>query len=556
MMVINSIKMKINKYFSNIDKRIVFKNFIFLLILTILYSLMFNIPYLNNFNYSGPVFVLFFIVSVLRDFIIWYIAFLNRWVFAFFTIFTFTASGGLKYLYDYVHMGLNIGTFEIVFSTNMIEASGVINPTLIFLFAISALIGIIFTFIRFKYIQVKPYSNQLLIFFISIVMLIFGLIPDTYLRHEKKMQRIENLAAYGSDLEILPEKMYENFYQLIRNNIMLRYMFHQRQTIQLPDAVNNSDSDKIIVFILSDALRADHLHINGYERQTTPYMEKNNFLSFKEMYACETSTTRSVPCLLTDMRRREERYQFLNEYSIFNVFKAAGYYTSFISAQTAISTADYGQLIVANDADYIFFNNDYSIGYDKELLKHFDEVMANDNKNKLIVMQLNGSHWDYNTRFNHDEALWKPLCGSFALDCPVSHLVNSYDNTIVETDKLLNTLVEKLKDKEAIIFFSADHGQSLGEGGLRLHGHERLHIKEVGVVPFAVWFSDKAKEDNNFGIIQNNLNKIITHDAIFHSLIGCADIKTNLLDNSLNVCSKELVSVPNEFENYKAKPVK
>lgn len=186
MMAINSIKMKINKYFSNIDKRIVFKNFIFLLILTILYSLMFNIPYLNNFNYSGPVFVLFFIVSVLRDFIIWYIAFLNRWIFAFFTIFTFIASGGLKYLYDYVHMGLNIGTFEIVFSTNMIEASGVINPTLIFLFAISALIGIIFTFIRFKYIQVKPYSNQLLIFFISIVMLIFGLIPDTYLRHEKK----------------------------------------------------------------------------------------------------------------------------------------------------------------------------------------------------------------------------------------------------------------------------------------------------------------------------------------------------------------------------------
>ena len=67
MMAINSIKMKINKYFSNIDKRIVFKNFIFLLILTILYSLMFNIPYLNNFNYSGPVFVLFFIVSAYFD---------------------------------------------------------------------------------------------------------------------------------------------------------------------------------------------------------------------------------------------------------------------------------------------------------------------------------------------------------------------------------------------------------------------------------------------------------------------------------------------------------
>ena len=62
--------------------------------------------------------ILFFIVSILRDLIIWYAAFLNRWLFAFFAIYTFTASGGLKYLYNHVNMGLNIGTFEIIFSTN------------------------------------------------------------------------------------------------------------------------------------------------------------------------------------------------------------------------------------------------------------------------------------------------------------------------------------------------------------------------------------------------------------------------------------------------------
>lgn len=554
-MAINNLKNIIKNFINKLDKKQFIISIIFLFTLSTIYSAMYNIPYLNRFNYSTGIFILFFIVSILRDFIIWYVAFLNRWLFAFFAIYTFTASGGLKYLYNHVNMGLNIGTFEIIFSTNFTEAAGIINPTLLLLFATGALVGSIFTFIRFKYIKIKPYANQILILTISIVMLIFGLMPEKYLKHEKHKQSIEGLTAVGGDLEILPEKMYENFYHLARNNIMLRYMFHKRQTLALPEAEKVNNDESIVVFVLTDALRADHLSINGYERKTTPYMEKNNFLSFKEMYACETSTTRSVPCLLTDMRRRQERYQFLNEYSVFNVFKAAGYYTSFISAQTAITTADYGQQIVAGDADYVFFNNEYSVGHDIELLKYFDEVMAKDNNHKLIVLQLNGSHWDYNSKFDNDKALWKPLCGNFALDCPASHLKNSYDNTIVETDKLLNTLVEKLKDKNAIIFFSSDYGQSLGEGGLRLHSHERLHIKEVGVVPFAVWFSEKAKKQVDISNISGNLGKILTHDSIFHSMIGCANIDTSLLDNSLNICSKSLVSAPDEFKNYIPKPI-
>ena len=541
--------------FSNIDKNTLY-TFLFILSLTTVYSVLYNIPYLIKLGLPVKIIILFFIVSIMRDFIIWYIACLNKWIFAIFAIITFTVSGGLQYLYGYMNIGLNIGTFEMVFSTNFTEAAGVINLKLLMFFLIGFLFALFFILLRNK-IKFPPINGggNLLILFFSIIILIIGLLPEKYLKHEKSKLRTENMAVFGSDLEILPEKIYENFYHLTRNNIMLKYMFHKRNSIQLPNAVSSDDSERVVVFVLTDALRPDHLHINGYSRQTTPNMEKNNFLSFKEMYACETVTTRSVPCLLTDMRRRDERYKFLDEYSVFNVFKAAGYYTSFISAQTAITTADYGQQIIAGDADFIFFNNDYSIRYDKELLKYFDNVMAHDSKNKLIVMQLNGSHWDYNARFNHDEALWKPLCGNFALDCPAEHLTNSYDNTIVETDKLLNSIVEKLKDKNAIIFFSSDHGQSLGEGGLRLHSHGRLHIKEVGVVPFAVWFSDKAKTYTNLDIVSNNLNKIITHDSIFHSMIGCANIKTDVLDDSLNICSSRLISVPNEYKNYKAKPV-
>lgn len=360
----------------------------------------------------------------------------------------------------------------------------------------------------------------------------------------------------GRNIEIMPEKIYENLYHIFIDRLEMKTILNNRKNIDVNDLkyISNSDEGQIVILILTDALRPDHMSLYGYERNTTPFMKQHNFIPYNDMYACETVTSRSVPCLLTSMERNDYYLAYFSKPSIFTMFKKAGFYTALISAQGTMGALSAGQAAMAADADYTFSNNDFEVTYDMGLLAYFDEVLKNKNKNKLVMLHLNGSHWDYNTRFKNEDALWKPLCNHFS-SCSTENLINSYDNTILATDKFINSVIERVKDKNAVIYFTSDHGQLLGEGGLRLHAQGRLNIKELGVVPFAVWLSDKAKEHMDYDVIYNNSKKISTHNAVFHSITSCAGLKSSIINEELSICSETFIEAPNEFKDYVSKPV-
>lgn len=547
---------KIKHKLTNIDKNIFIKNFLFILAVTIIYSLSVNIP-LIKLNYPKEYFILALFMSVARDFIIWFIAFLNKWVFAVFSFLSFTAGFGLKYVNEYLNMGLNIGTFEVIFSTNLVEAKGVMNNTLISYFITGAVISIIFTVLRFRLVNNKHKMDVMvggILLIVSLILLFLGKLPEDFMKTVKYGYSKNDIINVGRGFDIMPEKIYENFYHLFRNKLKMKYMVYKRDSLETGNIEHTKQNNgQIIIFVLTDALRPDHMSLYGYNRETTPYMKQYGFIPFNDMYACETSTTRSVPCLLTSMKRGEDFLSYLTKLSIFSVFKKADFFTAFISSQSSISTSDTGQKVIADDADYSFFNVNFEVKYDTDLIPYFDKLLQNNNENKLIVLQLNGSHWDYNTRFKLEDAKWKPLCEKFALECDVENLINSYDNSILTTDTLLKEIVERVKDKNAVIYFSSDHGQFLGEDGFRLHAQGRLNFKEVGVVPFAFWASEKAKQNLNIDTILNNKDKITTHDAIFHSIADCAGLKASIVDKKLSICSESLTEAPNEFENYISK---
>lgn len=141
------------KYIKNtithINKQIFIRNFLFILSVTTIYSLSVNLP-LINMQYPEKYFLLAFAVSIFRDFIIWLIAFLNKWVFALFTLLTFIAGFGLMYMNKYLNMDLSTGNFEIIFATNINEAKGVLNIILITHFVAGLLLALIFIYLRFK----------------------------------------------------------------------------------------------------------------------------------------------------------------------------------------------------------------------------------------------------------------------------------------------------------------------------------------------------------------------------------------------------------------------
>ena len=90
-------------------------------------------------------------------------------------------------------------------------------------------------------------------------------------------------------------------------------------------------------------------------------------------------------------------------------------------------------------------------------------------------------------------------------DCTQEELINAYDNTILYTDFIVNSLIEILKkdNLNSFLVYASDHGESLGENGLYLHGVPmRFAPKEQTHIPFLVWYSDSYK-DNNKIVLKN-----------------------------------------------------
>ena len=150
---------KILKKFNNFNKRNLLINFLFVLLVSVVYSLSVNIP-LIEMQYPNEYFILALVVSILRDYIIWFIAFLNRWVFAVFTSFTFVAGFGLRYMNKYLHMDLSTGNFEVIFATNFNEAKGVLNNILVTHFIIGILLALFFIILRFNLNKIIIFSSN------------------------------------------------------------------------------------------------------------------------------------------------------------------------------------------------------------------------------------------------------------------------------------------------------------------------------------------------------------------------------------------------------------
>jgi glucan phosphoethanolaminetransferase (alkaline phosphatase superfamily) len=295
-------------------------------------------------------------------------------------------------------------------------------------------------------------------------------------------------------------------------------------------------SPVVAVLIIGESARADRFSLNGYERETNPNLSKvKNVTSFSNASSCDTSTQSSVPCLL--VRDTFDSFHFpIHETSIIDIFRKHGFKTYWISIQsesTSIKT-------LANEAEYVMDRN--SKQYDMDLLKDFNDIINNTNENTLIVIHTVGSHFDYNTRVPDKDKIFKPLCNKSFHSCKKRNLDNSYDNTIYYTDIFLSSIIKKIKHKNAFVFYTSDHGESLGEkyaGFVRRFGHAspyNLAPKEQTNVPFIVWFSSTYLEKHPLNL---DPQKKVSHDYIFNSMLGCAGFDSEqYLDEKLNICKE------------------
>lgn len=308
---------------------------------------------------------------------------------------------------------------------------------------------------------------------------------------------------------------------------------------------NEKNKDVYVVFVIGETARWDHMQLLGYQRETTPRLaSEKNVIAFKGT-SCDTSTKLSLRCMFVrEGGVKDNEQRTVTENNIFSVMKQLGFSSNLFSMQSEVWF--YNKLDVDNYLiREMITSKNSSRGkeiHDELLLDEVDNVIQDKTSGmNLIILHTKGSHYLYSKRYPAEFKKFMPECIDSAVKCSKEQLINSYDNSILYTDTVISNLIDRLKDKNAIVFYTSDHGESIEENK-GLHGTPRkIAPVEQFRVPLIVWMSDTYME-NNKGLYdnlkQNSQSRTFFHHEIFDSLLGCLGYTSTDggINNKNNLC--------------------
>ena len=298
-------------------------------------------------------------------------------------------------------------------------------------------------------------------------------------------------------------------------------------TYQAPQNVD----DTYVVFIIGETTRWDHMGIFGYERNTTPKLAQEKNLAAFRGYSCDTATKLSLRCMFVRQGGAEDNPQrTLKEQNIFAVLKQLGFSSDLYAMQSEMWF--YSNTM----ADNIAYREQIGAeprnrGKPVDDMLLVDEMQQSLGRNPdgkhLIILHTKGSHFNYTQRYPRSFAQWKPECIGVDSGCTKAQMINSYDNSVTYVDHFISSVIDQVRDKKAIVFYAADHGESINERE-HLHGTPReLAPPEQFRVPMMVWMSDKYLENpanaQAFAQLKKEADMKVPrrHVELYDTIMGC-----------------------------------
>lgn len=293
---------------------------------------------------------------------------------------------------------------------------------------------------------------------------------------------------------------------------------------------------QVYILVIGESSRFDHWHINGYKRNTSPYLSaRNDIISFSKMYTYFPLSRLAIPVLVT---RRPVDYQrlYFDQASIVTYFKQIGFETAWISLQAPVGAHDSPISVSAYEADNVFFLNPANYTAkgikDYEAISKILKVIDSTNRDMFIVVSTLGSHFQYKHRYDDSLRVFtpdrKPDGGAenlFSYDDQV-YFVNAYDNSIVATDLFLQRLIEGLErlQTSSWMFYISDHGQGLLDDGALKVGHGQLSFATTHVPAF-FWASPQYIKGNQQKVyaLEKNAKEITSNNMVFETLVSLSD---------------------------------
>ena len=305
----------------------------------------------------------------------------------------------------------------------------------------------------------------------------------------------------------------------------------------------------LFVLVVGETARASSFSLNGYDRDTNPRLGAvSGLINFVDVSACGTSTADSLPCMFSPFSMDDPEQGRAREYeSLLDVVNHAGLDVTWVDNNSGCQGTCDG--VETSGVESSVAPELCAAGecLDEILLTALDSRLAT-GRSALLVLHQKGSHGPaYHRRYPKSFETFRPACNSDTFDdCTQQEIRNAYDNSILYTDYVLSRIIERLDTArdtyDTAMLYVSDHGESLGEMGLYLHGLPYGIAPDVQTqVPMVLWMSDGFVHRfsvNRDGIARIAATEKWTHDNLFHSVLGALDIETSVHDPSLDIVER------------------
>lgn len=300
---------------------------------------------------------------------------------------------------------------------------------------------------------------------------------------------------------------------------------------------------RVIIMVVGETVRANNWGLNGYKRQTTPLLSNHDVINFKHVSSCGTNTATSLPCMFSPLGVHSyNKNEIENSESLLHVLSRAKISVLWRDNQSGCKG-------VCSDLAYEPVNTDKLCKndrcFDESLVWGLQDIINHKKGSQFIVLHMNGNHGpDYFKRYPDSFRHWQPTCdtGDLAV-CSRKSIINTYDNAILYTDSILARLItdlSKISSHDTGLVYVSDHGESLGEYNLWLHGLPYWVAPEVQKkVPMILWLSSGLAESLgvDWQCMHQKESELISHDYLFSSLLTMSGVKTELYDSGYDLLS-------------------
>jgi lipid A ethanolaminephosphotransferase len=328
-----------------------------------------------------------------------------------------------------------------------------------------------------------------------------------------------------------------------------------RQPIGLDARLGPASAGKprLVVMVVGETARAANWGLNGYARQTTPALSRLPVIAFGDVAACGSSTEVSLPCMFAPVGRRDyDEARIRGSESLLHVAARAGVAVHWRDNQSGCKGVCAGlsqETVSAAQApalcrDGRCLDEALLLGLDARLDALARAATQAAAPPQLLVLHMLGNHGPaYHRRYPAAFERFTPACHSDDLSrCDAAEIVNAYDNALLYTDHVLAALIATLRARaeqvDSAMVYVSDHGESLGEKGLMLHGMPyALAPREQLRVPMVLWWSDglgrRLALDGE--CMRERARQPAAHDHLFHTLLALLDVHTALAEPALDL---------------------